>query len=104
MTLDDDTRATVRWRPALEEAGARDTVAMPVLHRPEPAPPPAPAVEMPERPRWETGPTRVVPLTRPAFEAAIDRAVSRLLRAIYVLVGVFAAAMVATAVLQWLLR
>lgn len=69
---------------------------MQVLTRPEPA------VALPERPpERQTAPTRVEVITRPALESAIDRAVSRILRAIYMSAVLFAASVALT---TWWLR
>lgn len=100
MNKDDDTRATTRWAPTIVDAGPH---RMPVLTRPEPV------VALPERPpERQTAPTRVEPLTRPAFERAVDRielavdrAVDRILRTVCLCAALFG---LAVALTTWFLR
>jgi hypothetical protein len=106
MSTDDDDRATTRMHvlPDIFSTGPRETVAMPALTRPEPT---IRIAERTVRPPdhddlhddqpWQTGATRVELLTRPDFE----RAIRRLLRAVYVSAALFALSVAFTA---WLLR
>lgn len=106
MTLDDDDRPTtkVHVMPDIFGADPRETVQMAALTRPEPSIPievrtvqPPDEDDLHDDQPWQTGATRVEPITRPDFE----RAVRRLLRAVYVSAALFALSVAFTA---WLLR
>jgi hypothetical protein len=89
--LTDDERATVRRSalPALDESEPRDTVATPALARAIPTVPiesrrvrPPPGDDLGSDRWWQPTPaevTRIEPIPRPVFE----RAVRRIVRAIY---------------------